>query len=276
MKLRKLVATVLSLPMILTFCPSLAASYPPGTIISSEFDEESGTLTLETSDNNIYEIVVKEENGMVICQQYNNGVLFDEVSTPLPQPEQLYNTPAPLVSGTYYGTVHYTGGMNPTYTMSVDVLRSASSTAEWPTVTYTPPSVSMTLAQLTSDITLLLGLPMVFASKVAGLVVAALGIISEGYIRWYNKTNPPLTCRRFDYSYTLVHHGTAPVYYEGEEIQRYGSKYLAYAVDDYSKTFLNETYNEGLVIESRNAKSAEYIYYALYYYPQWSYIKWTS
>lgn len=268
---KRFVSMLLALAMCMGLAVPGFAAEPEveGKVISSNFDVNTNTLTIETAEE-IIEVTITEEDGVVVLRQYNNGVLTETIVNEC-QAERMNEINSTRASGRFMGTVHYTGGMNPTYTMDVDVFDRHSLAG---TTTYTPPDGVLTMAKFINAILTNFPVSAAVAAIIGEGIVNVAGAVTGGIVYWLEKKNPVLSCKRYDYTAYFIHHGTSPRYYDGEEIVRTGCKYV---VDDiaYPDRY-NEEYCEGMVIQKTDAKTAMDIYYSLYSYPQWEYLGWTQ
>lgn len=283
---KKMISLLLVLALVVGICPAAFAvekSIPEGKVLSSVYDEETGVLTLET-DNETITVTLEDTDEGTVLTQYNDGVLFDRVLCTLPDepmgneaqldidPQQIIDQLSTYASHRYFmGTVYYTGGLNPTYTMNVKVY----DTYEDPIRTeYTPPNGTLTAAQIVANAATVLGVPASVVSGPVGTVISIIGLVSSGIVWWMEGKQPKLTCDKYKHTFSMYHYGTSPVYYPGEVVTRTGTHYHVKETTYEEQT--KKDYYEGFFIHGPTREDALTIYYAMYGYTDWEFIRWDS
>lgn len=280
---KRAISLFLVLALVVGVCPATFANEDPspeGNVLSSSFDEETGTLTIVTTDQTVT-VTLEDVGGNTIISQFNDGVLVDQEVCAIPNqsidaPEQQIIDSLEVLAANashkyFMGTVYYTGGMDPTYTMNVKVYDTYTDPIQ---TEYTPPSGTLTVAKLVNRVSTILGLPAAAASSWVGVVISIIGIISGEYVIWKEGHQPHLTCDKYEHTFDMYHYGTAPIYYNGQLITRRGTHYFVKDTNHESSTANN--YYEGFFIHGPTAEDALTIYYELYRYPQWEYLRWDA
>lgn len=72
----------------------------------------------------------------------------------------------------------------------------------------------------------------------------------------------------------MYHYGTAPVYYPGEVITRKGTQY--HVTEEICDKNVKKDYYEGVFIHGPTREDAVTIYYEMYRYTDWDFIRWDS
>ena len=250
-------------------CFSFATERDLESIINVSINSEQNTLTVKTTEDT-YRLIVVEEGSNYIIREYKSGLLVDEIISSTASPSTKAS-PFRVPSGRgYFATAKYTGdlyGLDPLYHMNVKIYRSITNNG---TASYTPKNGILTLAQFVNDLMSILSIPAGVVNTVAGAAIAGATFVAGKWLSW--QTPPTLSCNKSTYYTTLVHYGDAPIYYEGEERNFTGTRYV---VSDSNHSSSNgDKYYEGLVVDAKDSRSAESVYKAMYNYSAWSFIGW--
>lgn len=275
--MKKCFKRTISLSLCVAMLSSLLTAFAvfPSKSTTSNINEvyvdiATNTLMVKT-DTDTFEVVMTESNGTVTFSQYNNGEFSHSVSQVLTPSQIDANVRMPSGS-VYVGTAKYTGdqqAFEPLYHMDVKVYRKITTVSP---VTYKPQNNVLTLADFANKIVSILSIPIGFANPIAGACISGATLLAGGKISWEQNKIPALSCTRKNHTYTLVHYGDAPVYYEGEEITRTGTEYVV--IDKDYPERLNDTHLSGLIVYQKDNRAAIDIYNSMYYYSTWSFLEW--
>lgn len=269
--LKKIISLVLCLSLISSFLSCYASAYTGGNRVTVSSDENM--MTIETTDGNVIQIEIEEVEDAYIIRQYTDGEFVDEAR--LDKNYMLRNNGLRQASTrVYVGRANYKAGfynLDYEYDIAVSVYRNTTiNTSD----EYTPKNNVLTVADFIAEVVSVLSIPIGLVNGIVGAFLAGASYIGGKIISWQESKIPELSCTSYSYVYDLYHYGNAPIYNEGECINRSGAKYVVTNNNEESE-YIGNTYYEGLIVESQSVKAAEDIYHSLYIYTPFEFVEWS-